>query len=617
MNRRILTPLVLAVVAFFVVGSTPSGVAPSSEDPHNLVYSVAIDERGGTGPLTVTAIPPSGFRTEQPESVPKPREWDPVPPAKLHPDLADPALDPEQPVRVLVNLRDDVAIQRFPDLPTGVARESPAAAPFHAETEARIAQLRLQRASAQQPILQDIEQMGLRVHVTEQFWLVNAFAADTVVADARLLAEREDVLYVEPNDLGGAPPNHDANAANDVDDGRARIVSDPYYNLAGMTGGYIGLLDTGVRATHTLFSSPTDLLDYVRDCTTPTTSGTCGTTGGDDDCWNHGTSSAGIISGNANLGNAHRGVTGVILDSWKVYPAGCGGLDAAASVRGFQDAVAAFDRVIVAEMQAVESETGTIATAADKAFDAGAMVIAANGNNGPNAGTVNSPAIAHKVIGVGAYDVQSLTTYSGQSRGAAPDGRNKPDLQAPTNTETASRTSNTALHTFGGTSGATPYAAGAAALQLNWLKKHGASDPGQAYARLLIEGNKPWCCYDDTEGSGDLKLAVCGVAYWGKTSISGTGSTVSVSINVPSGKRDFEAALWWPEGASEAHDDIDVHLYDPSGTERAKGYSALSVFEVARVSGPLTAGTWTLKVKGYSVASGPQSVYWTADVHGC
>ena len=85
-------------------------------------------------------------------------------------------------------------------------------------------------------------------------------------------------------------------------------------------------------------------------------------------------------------------------------------------------------------MQSGQNATGSISTAADNAFDAGAVIIAANGNNGPGAATVNAPAIAHKVIGVGNYDVQTQVQIASQSRGAAADNRDcdtKPDEPVP------------------------------------------------------------------------------------------------------------------------------------------------------------------------------------------
>src|SRR6185312_14049355 len=158
-----------------------------------------------------------------------------------------------------------------------------------------------------------------------------------------------------------------------------------------------------------------------------------------DDCWNHGTSTGAIISGNSNLGFAFRGVTGITLDSFKVYPTGCFGLDSTSAVRGFQRALAVLDRVVVAEMQGSGGATSAISAAADAAFDAGAVVIGANGN-ASQVTEVGSPGVAHKAIGVGAVDVQTLATVS-QINGPAADGRTKPDIQAPTNTETASNAS--------------------------------------------------------------------------------------------------------------------------------------------------------------------------------
>src|SRR5204863_6412106 len=129
---------------------------------------------------------------------------------------------------------------------------------------------------------------------------------------------------------------------------------------------------------------------------------------------------------------------------FKVYPSTVsnttctGGLNTTAVVRGFQRAVAVLDRVIVAEMQGSGDHLSTVSVAGNNAFDAGAVVIAANGNNGPGAGTVNTPANAQRVVGIGNFDVQTLAQINSESRGPTTDNRFKPDVQAPTNSETGS-----------------------------------------------------------------------------------------------------------------------------------------------------------------------------------
>jgi hypothetical protein len=447
-----------------------------------------------------------------------------------------------------------------------------------------------------------------QAEVLQTFWLTNAMLVRMPLNAVARLAQSDDVLFIEPERTLDVPPQ-DTNNNNDVDDGRARMSSDPYFPCCG-TGGWIGLLDTGIRATHTLLTNPSHIA-FREDCT----SGTCGGTPNPaDDCWNHGTSTAAIITGNGNLGNAYRGVTAATLDSFKVYPAACGGLNTTAVLAAFQRAVQVLDRVIVAEMQGSGNDQSSISLAGDAAFDAGAVVIAANGNNGPNAGTVNTPANAHKVIGVGNYDVQTLAQILSQSRGAAPDGRIKPDIQAPTNTETASSASDTALRVFTGTSGATPYAAGAAWLVRTFLRGTSFSiDPGQVYSFLILSGQQPYP-FDNTTGAGRLILPTNGQAWWGKVSV-GNQATVDIQLSISGASSNtLDAALWWPETATQAHNDIDVRLVDPGGTIQDASVSFSSVFERARVAGPVAAGTWKLRLRGFSVPAGPQTVYWAAHV---
>ncbi len=500
--------------------------------------------------------------------------------------------DPKERVRVLVTFQEDQQIPRMPDPVVEEPRDSPANQEAQARADEIVKDLQARRAGGYDKLASELEDLG--AEVADRFWLIKGVVADVPLGSVKRLAERPDVDYVELDDTGIKPPG------DDVVDARALMRSDPYFAL-GQTTGWIGLLDTGVRASHTLFNGPSHLA-FREDLTVP------GPGNPDDDCWNHGTSSAAIISGNSNLGNAFRGVTAIAVDSFKVYPAGCGGLSGAASVNGFQRAVNVLDRVIVAEMQAGGNEVSAISTAADNAFDAGAVVIAANGNNGSGASTVNVPAVAQKALGIGAIDVQSLATPGYQSRGPAGDGRVKPDVQAPTNVETASSSGGTRV--FGGTSAATPHAAGAAALVRNFLRGGtGSIDPGHVYAFMILSGTQAYP-FNNTSGAARLKLPVNG-HYWRGSVNVGNGQTIDVPIGVPATNNQLNAAIWWPE-APALHKDVDLSLVDPGGVVRASSPSASGVFERVSVGGPIAGGTWKLRIRGYNVPGGSQQVFFAA-----
>lgn len=599
--------------------------AKGVEDPFDVVH-VARVRRGKISKHAVeelswdaTSFEP--FEKKRAKDRERRRRLDPI-----HPVLREwiGARSGDEREQVLVNFRDDLKVPRFPDPQPDETRKSAANRGALRNANRLVKEIAAGRAERHAEITRELRE--LRCKTLESFWIVNGLLVEMPLAAVSKLAEREDVLFIEPR-FGGEEPPQNVNPSDDVDDGRARIVSDPYFNL-GQTGGWIGLLDTGLRFTHTQFNAPSNIA-FRRDCVNG--GANCNTGPGlnpNDDCWNHGTSSAAIITANANQGNPFRGVTGITLDSFKVYPSsfspggGCNGfLDSAAAVRGFQAAVAVLDRVIVAEMQGGGDDLSAISTAADRAFDAGAVVIAANGNNGPNASTVNTPANAHRAIGVGNFDVQTQNQVASQSRGPAPDGRFKPDIQAPTNTETASNASNTALRSFGGTSGATPYAAGAAALLRNWLRGSSFSiDPGQVYAQLILSGQRTYP-FNNTSGAGPIRLPTNGWAWWGKVSV-GNGATIDIPLSVSgTNPNTFDGALWWPEtafqfvfGRIEVHNDIDLYLIDPSGAVRASSISIPSVFERARVSGAVARGTWKLRIRGYNVPGGSQTVYWAAHV---
>jgi uncharacterized repeat protein (TIGR01451 family) len=96
---------------------------------------------------------------------------------------------------------------------------------------------------------------------------------------------------------------------------------------------------------------------------------------------------------------------------------------------------------------------------------AGLFVVFANGNTGPNPGTVSSPASLPNAIGVGATDPDDDVAYF-SSRGPSPFGDMRPQLSAP-GVEILSSYPGGRYATASGTSMATPHVAGAAALLLS------------------------------------------------------------------------------------------------------------------------------------------------------
>jgi serine protease AprX len=604
--------------------------AREQEQPFNQIVTVHLDS-GQIVDSSIAELPRDAF-SEEPLEVEKEAEEEGEeeerrPPEKIHPGLRT-LLDehPNGREQLLINLRDDVTIPRFPEPVRGEPRESEANRAAAERAEELVREITDRRAESYERLSRELSE-SYEFEVLETFWLVNAMLVEMPLAAVPDLAEREDVMYVEPR-YAGDEPGQNANPNDDVDDGRARLVSDPYFNAFG-GGGFIGLLDTGVRFTHTQFNNPSHI-DFRRDCVNGGADCNTGPNlNPNDDCWNHGTGLAGIITANANQGDAFRGVTGITLDSWKVFPTNfdpttgaCnGGSDATAVARGFENAVKVLDRVIVTGVQGLGDDRSTISTAADKAFDAGAVIIAINGNFGPAIGSVNAPANAHKAIGVGNFDVQTLTQITNQSRGPAPDGRIKPDIQAPTNTETASNASDTALRTLTGTSGAAPYAAGAAALSRNFLCSALSGicpDPGQVYAYLILSGQQAFP-FDNTSGAGRLRLPTDGVVFFGKVSVPNK-AFIDIPLNIGGGFNLLGGALWWPESAWPGvpippgilYNDVDLHLLNPNGVEVAKSLHDKSVFEKVQVTGAIAPGTWTLRINGYSVPTLPQTVFWAA-----
>jgi hypothetical protein len=278
------------------------------------------------------------------------------------------------------------------------------------------------------------------------------------------------------------------------------------------------------------------------------------------------------------------------------------------------------DGLIVAEMQDYTDQDGAVSTAADAAFDAGVPVVAAAGNYGelfgmPVAGSVRSPADAHKVLGVGALDNDGhggLALYPASGRGPAEDGRTKPDILAPTGTTVAANCSDWCFQSFYGTSGATPYAAGAVAFLRNWvIQNTWDSSPGIEYALAIMSGNNTSSpTTNQDRGAGLIVMPPYWNVQWGSVTVDPwTQADVPIYLESPGL---MDVAIWWPESVSQTHNDVDLALVDPYSGEAASTATA-SVFEKIEYDGVGTTGTWTVSIRPSSVSSS-QTVYWALAV---
>jgi serine protease AprX len=597
---------------------SPVALAGEPEQPLNVVYSQTV-VGGIPASASATAVTPAVFR-EDSSAFSKPDVVFAAPvamrskiaaPLQKRLDELERSGRTEETVSVLVSFDEDLKLPRFPHLDPRLPRN----APENAAVMQAANQLADQVIRARGPEYDATEADLLanhRARSRERFWILNALQVDLPASEVAGLADRSDVVSVDPVEGGGltAP----------MSESRAVISSDPYFN-SNLTTGFIGVLDSGVitNANHTLLSGRVDFrLDCVNGGTTCNTAPSPPAIFSPWDTLNHGTSVLGIIGGTNNLGNNFRGVSAIHMDSLKVT-ADSGAINFTAVGRAYQRAAAIGDTVTNASFHTGTDENSFAALAADGAFNAGLVVIAAAGNSGPASMTADAPATARHVLAVGAIDAHTSfvngtrTVLGFSSRGPALDGRIKPDLIAPTNVDTGNNTSSTATSTFGGTSGAAPHVTGAAAMWIDWVKLSFPSpEPGQIYANLIAMGGAPSAGFDNTQGAGALTMLTNGAWFAGKTSITNS-ATIDLPFTLSSTVSSIDAAIWWPESSGGTHNDVDLSLVNPSGAVVASSVSVASIFEKVRTSTNLI-GTWKVRIRGFRV-TGTQIVYWSALQH--
>jgi serine protease AprX len=324
--------------------------------------------------------------------------------------------------------------------------------------------------------------------VSHEYRIVHGFSGTMTTAQIRALAKNPQVSRIE-QDIRVRLALDASRRDFGIDHARA-----DYPGVTG-AGAAICILDTGLDATHEQFDSKTiTFKDFVGTATIPY------------DDHGHGTHVANIAAGDGTGGvNAptFRGVApGSALYIGKVLDSSGSGNDSQI-IAGIQwCASQAAVRVISMSIGTVEASDGldALSQAVNNAVSAnGKVAVIAAGNSGDLPQTVGSPGAAANAITVGAVAEWSAPVNAGagrhsdgvylapfSSRGPTLSNVMKPDVVAPGVTVTAAMANQAGGATYvteSGTSMATPFVAGTAALVV-------AANPSltPTQVRSLIEG---------------------------------------------------------------------------------------------------------------------------------
>ncbi|EKP94404.1 S8 family serine peptidase [Thermaerobacter subterraneus] len=450
---------------------------------------------------------------------------------------------------------------------------------------------------------------------------LEGFAARLTPGQIRALAQQPEVAVIEPDrpvraHLGTATTWtgvrqawSDFGVTGDRD-GRPTAYS--------RTDVVIAVIDTGIDATHVDLDGGKVIgwYDAVRGRTTPY----------DDN--GHGTHVASIAAGTGEGNAAYTGVApGAALVGIKVLNQQGSGTTSQI-LSGIDWMVRNKDtygiRIGNMSLGAAGCSDGTdsLSTAVNNAVAAGIVMMVAAGNEGPNRCTIGTPGAAAGAVTVGAvYDPGErgwvLAEFS--SRGPTADGRVKPDVTAPGRNITAAKAgSTTGYVTYSGTSMATPFIAGTAALMLD--ANYGLT-PSQVKNLLTASGNVKdfgpggkdidWgagisIAYNAVKAAGGYSGSFSdGLqhAYWAG-SLSGSGDGDLYSVTVTDATRPLGLTMNMASNPScglwSCSPDFDLYLYDPAGRLVARSEGTARQEQI--LYQPSTTGTYRVEVYSYAGA---------------
>ncbi|HEV8360673.1 MAG TPA: S8 family peptidase [Candidatus Thermoplasmatota archaeon] len=455
--------------------------------------------------------------------------------------------------------------------------------------------------------------------------ILPAFAATLTQKQILQLSARSDVQQVEPvievHALMGTAKDESGvdKAKTDFGVNGDRTGAVKTYTKDDIV---ICVIDTGIRKTHSDLNEGQVIAwkDYVN-----------GQANAYDDN-GHGSHVSGIAAGQGDYNTAYRGVAhGAALVGVKVLnSAGSGSsTNIVNGINWCKDNEATYG----IEIETISIGGGTctngtdsMSNAVNNAVNAGLVVTIAAGNSGPGYCTVGDPGAAANAITVGAvsdpdnaacggYKAKGWYLADFSSRGLTGDGRYKPEIAAPgvciTSVGTASDTS---YATMSGTSMATPFIAGVAALMLDADPNE---TPGTIKSMLMStsrdagpnnQASEPQS-YDWGAGVVDAHTAVetagafanqappANPTIYPRTEdLAGTGNYDRWAISGVTTARSISVTLIIP--SASANKDFDVRLYDPNGNQVA---SSLGTTRQETLSyTPATSGTFKVRVESYT-----------------
>jgi len=177
------------------------------EQPFNQIVTVYLDG-GQIVDVSIEELPEDAF-SELPLEVEvehEEEEEEERPPEKIHPVLRT-LLDerPDAREQILIQLRDDMTIPRFPEPAMDEPRESETNTAVLQRSEELIREITDRRAENYERVTRELTE-SFEFEVLETYWLINGMLVEMPLAAVSDLAEREDVLTVEPRYTGSEPP---------------------------------------------------------------------------------------------------------------------------------------------------------------------------------------------------------------------------------------------------------------------------------------------------------------------------------------------------------------------------------------------------------------------------